>query len=204
MNDFKPIPTRQFLWMTLFTAILALALFSQVLAEPNHTRNDVGTTQNTYTSGNNLQPTQPIEGSQIHVTSKSQTLRYYLMVSLSSAITTAIIAIWIAFAFVYYFNSKDIKEFVNNAFQLNGFEGSFRSHGKSMNFTTSDQSLPSTFVISGFQKLRVTFVLPLKEGLDPLEFGLRKEFDHATTVCDLELLPLKLRVVAEYYNALQT
>ena len=112
---------------------------------------------------------------------------------LSYFIFSSLLLIASSSVYVFFYNSGEVRNYVNRAFKLSGFGETMLIFGKTWQF-----SLNSTIKLSGFYNIKATLKLPIFG--DPQMFGLRIEGDFAVTDCNLDQLPLKLQVIERYLN----
>jgi hypothetical protein len=96
------------------------------------------------------------------------------------------------------FNNSELATYVNQSLKQAGFDSKITRFGKKWVITTNNNNF--TMKLVGFRKLRMKFELPQIPDLDPREFGLRTLEHSVLTICDFEVLPMRMRVINMYLS----
>lgn len=98
--------------------------------------------------------------------------------------------------YILVFNNNELRNYINQSLAQAGFHVKISSFGK--RWVIKGQDKKFSMNIMGFRNLRMKIELPRDVDTDPREFGLRRLENSAITLCDLEVLPMRLQVVKLY------
>jgi hypothetical protein len=114
---------------------------------------------------------------------------------------SSIIFIIILLFYFTLFNNADLTNYVNQSLNHAGFKTRIGAFGK--NWIIESNKYTFTMKLTGLKKLRMKIDLPKIPDIDPREFGFRDLKYYARTLCDLDVLPMRLRVVNMYLSAME-
>ena len=96
--------------------------------------------------------------------------------------------------YAYIYNNKELVLYLNRSLNQSGFQHTISQIGKKW-MVLSNTGKEFSMRLIGIRKLKIEITLPTQETLDPRNYGFRSSKPNAVTLCNLEVLPLRLQVV---------